>query len=541
MIPGAVPWPKEWEEKYLRDCWPNKNFGQVFLESVAKNATRIALVEGDRRVTFCDLGEKVKGLACGLMQLGLKPADRVLLQLPNSLEFFYAYWACQLAGLISVMCLPPHRDRELIYLAGLTEAAAYFIPDSQRGHDYQQMAKDIQVHCPALKHIIVRGQAQEGNRSLDKLIGTEVPGDWRWPQPDPREVAVLQLSGGTTGVSKVIPRTHNDYIYNTTAQNIRLEFAHDEVFLAPMPFAHNACIHHMVHPALFRGGTAVVCAHEPEAISRAIEKERVTHIFLVPTLFYRWLEFADFERYDYSSLRLSATGAQKMHASQAARIDGKLPGVFLQVFGMSEGVVMAPAPDDPEWVRYESVGKPVSPWDEIRVVDEEGREVGPGEMGEMICRGPYTIRGYYKAEEHNGRVFDSEGFYWTGDVVRLDGDGNVIIEGRTKDLINRGGEKISAEEVEGLLIDHPKIRSIAVVPMPDPDLGEKACAYVIGREGEEVTLRDLITHLEEKKIAKFKFPERLEIMDAFPYTNVGKVSKKALQEDIRGKLAREKD
>ena len=387
MIKGAVPWPKEWEEKYLSVCWPGKSLGQVFLESVARNAERIALVEGEVRITYRELGQKVTSLAWGMMNLGLKPTERVMLQLPNSLDFFYAYWACQVAGLISVMCLPPHRERELMYLANLTEAAAYLIPDSYRGHDYRAMATEIRSHYPALKHVIVCGETGQGHHPMEELLRTEVPKEQKWPQCDPREVAVLQLSGGTTGVPKVIPRTHNDYIYNTVAQNKRLGFTDEEVFMVPMPLAHNACVHHMVHPALFKGGTAVICAHEPEAISRTIEKERVTHIFMVPTLFYRWLEFPDFERYDYSSLRLSGTGAQKMHPSQASRIGGKLPGVFMQVFGMSEGMVIAASPADPERVRYETVGKPVSPWDEIKVVDEEGREV-PGGVGRADMSGP---------------------------------------------------------------------------------------------------------------------------------------------------------
>lgn len=199
MIQGAVPWPKEREEEYARECWPNKNFGQVFLESVTTHSERIAIVEGDVRATYRELGEKAKSLACGLMNLGLKPTERVLFQLPNSLEFFYGYWACHLAGLISVMCLLPHREKELVYLANLTEAVAYMIPDVYRGHDFQEMAGEIQAQCPTLKHIIVSGKARGGYHPLDELLKSDVRGDQEFPQPDPFEVAVLQLSGGTTG------------------------------------------------------------------------------------------------------------------------------------------------------------------------------------------------------------------------------------------------------------------------------------------------------------------------------------------------------
>jgi 2,3-dihydroxybenzoate-AMP ligase len=402
------------------------------------------------------------------------------------------------------MCLTSHREKELLYLANLTEAAGYIIPDVYRGHDFQEMAKDVQSQCPSLRNVIVKGDPQQGHYNMNGFLNSEVTQDHQWPQNNPMEVAVLQLSGGTTGVPKVIPCTHNDYIYNNQAIIQRVEFTAKDILMVPLPFAHNATLNHMIHPALLTGATAVVCPHEPEAISRTIEKERVTHFFTVPTIFYRWVESPDFDRYDYSSLRLTATGAQKMPPSLAYKIGTKLPGVFMQVFGMTEGVVLFPQLTDSDKVRYETVGKPISPWDEIKVVDEGGKEVPHGELGELICRGPYTIAGYFKAEEDNRKVINSDGFFWTGDLVRLDQDGNVIVEGRRKDVINRGGEKISAEEIEDLLIDHPKISRVAIIPMSDPELGEKSCAYIISEEGAEVHLQDLTDHLTNKKVAKYK-------------------------------------
>jgi len=539
MIPGAVPWPEAWAEKYRRECWPDRTFGQVFLESVEKNAGRIAVVEGDVRVSYRELGEKAKALACGLMDLGLKPTERVLFQLPNSLEFLYAYWACHLAGLIAVMCLPPHREAELVHLGNLTEASAYVIPDIHRGHDYREMAKGVRTRCPALRHVVVSGDAGQGSIPLAALLEAPLEAGREFPDPDPGEVAILQLSGGTTGIPKVIPHTHNDYLYKSRAIIEWMGFSAKDVMMVPLLFAHNACLQQMIHPALLTGATAVVCPFDPESISRTIEKEKVTYLFTVPAIFYRWLESPDFARYDYSSLRLSMTGAQKMHPSQAYRIGKELKAVFMQGYGITEGTHIFPRLTDPERVRYETIGRPISPWDEIRVVDEEGKEVRPGELGELICRGPYTIPGYYKAGEQNLKAYDQDGFFWTGDLVRSDEEGNLVIEGRSKDVINRGGEKISAEEVEDLLIDHPKVNRVSVVAMPDPELGEKACAYVVPERGEAPTLEDLTEHLSRKKVAKFKYPERVELLDAFPYTDVGKVSKKALREDIEAKLWRE--
>jgi non-ribosomal peptide synthetase component E (peptide arylation enzyme) len=215
------------------------------------------------------------------------------------------------------------------------------------------------------------------------------------------------------------------------------------------------------------------------------------------------------------------------------------PGLA-QVFGMAEGLLCYTRTDDPVEVIVETQGRPVSPDDEIRIVDDEGRPVPYGEVGELQCRGPYTIRGYYKAEEHNRTAFTPDGFYRTGDMVRLHPSGNLVVEGRKKDMINRGGEKISAEEVENLILGHPAVLNVAVIAMPDPGLGERTCACVILRPGLSLTLGELNRFLlDEKRIAKFKLPERLELRDRFPATAVGKISKKDLREEIRARLERE--
>lgn len=206
---------------------------------------------------------------------------------------------------------------------------------------------------------------------------------------------------------------------------------------------------------------------------------------------------------------------------------------------MSEGLLMFVRPDDPEDVRLETVGRPISPDDEVRLVDDEGREVPPGTVGELCCRGPYTLRGYYHAPEYNARVFTSDGFYCTGDLMRRLPSGGYIVEGRKKDLINRGGEKISAEEVENLILSHPAVQNVACVAMPDPILGERMCACVILRPGQWLTLGDLIAFLATKEIAKFKLPERLEIVPDFPLSAFGKVSKSTLVEMVKQKLAQE--
>ena len=229
-------------------------------------------------------------------------------------------------------------------------------------------------------------------------------------------------------------------------------------------------------------------------------------------------------------------GGARLVPEVARRIGPALGCRVQQVFGMAEGLLNYTRLDDPDDVVVETQGRPLSPADEILVVGPDGEPVADGEPGELLTRGPYTIRGYYRAEAHNAVAFTADGFYRSGDVVRLDPSGNLTVEGRAKDLINRGGEKISAEEIENLLIAHPAVREAAAVAMPHPVLGEQTCAYLVLRPGETVDLAALSAYLDGRGVARFKWPERIEVVDALPVTNVGKVDKKKLRDDIAAKM-----
>jgi len=257
----------------------------------------------------------------------------------------------------------------------------------------------------------------------------------------------------------------------------------------------------------------------------------------VPALLIRLINDPSIGRFDLSSLRIIQSGGQRMQPEVRLRTKQLIPSVTVQEnFGMSEGMLFFVRLDDSEEVRLETCGKPLSPDDEVRLVDEEGREVAHGEVGELTCRGPYTLRGYFGVPEYNARQFTPDGFYRSGDLMRLHPTGNYVVEGRKKDLINRGGEKISAEEIENLILSHPCVQNIACVPMPDAVLGERMCAFVVLKGGHSLTLEELVSFLKEREIAKFKLPERLEIVSDFPVSTFGKVSKKALGEMIARKL-----
>jgi non-ribosomal peptide synthetase component E (peptide arylation enzyme) len=277
-----------------------------------------------------------------------------------------------------------------------------------------------------------------------------------------------------------------------------------------------------------------------EDIFSLVERYHVTHIPVVPALLIRLINDPRIGRFDLSSLEVIQSGGQRLQPEVRRRAKELIPSVTVQEnFGMAEGMLMFVRLDDPEDVRTETVGRPVSPDDEVRLVDDNDKDVAPGEVGEFLARGPYTLRGYYGVPEYNARAFTTDGFYRSGDLMRRHPSGNYMVEGRKKDLINRGGEKISAEEIENLILTHPAVHNVACVPIPDPVLGERMCACVILRQSETLSLQQLVAFLMNEEIAKHKLPERLEIMDDFPLSPFGKVSKKDLTEVIATRLKEE--
>jgi non-ribosomal peptide synthetase component E (peptide arylation enzyme) len=286
---------------------------------------------------------------------------------------------------------------------------------------------------------------------------------------------------------------------------------------------------------MFIRGGRVVLAESPRAehVFPLVAREKVTHLELVPAVLIRLLHDDTLKTYDLSSLRIINTGGQRLQPETSALAEKLVPSCTVQeVFGMAEGLVTFNRLGDPPEVRYETVGPPWCEDDEIRLVDDNGREVAPGEVGELTVRGPYTLRGYFKAPEVNARAFSPDGFYLSGDLMRAHPSGGYVVEGRKKDLINRGGEKISAEEVENMLLGHEAVRNVACVPMPDPVLGERTCAFVIPAPGAKPTLEALCGYLAAQGLARFKMPERLEVVAEFPLSPFGKVSKKDLTDRI---------
>ncbi len=534
-LDGVVPFPPDFVARYrAKGYWEDRSLAGVFQDVFATFAGRTALIAGSEHITYRELAGRVERLARHFLELGLRPLDRVVVQLPNVPEFVSVYFALQRVGAIPVMALPPHRYREIKYYVELTEAVAYVIPDRAGDFDFVELARRITRECRSLRHVVVAGEAPPGMVSLATCLSTEsrVPasalGDVTIDSMDP---AVLQLSGGTTGVPKLIPRLHNDYVYNSKTAATMVDVRPGDALLVVLPIAHNlplACPG--IQGFFLRGARAVLSSSvRAQDVFSLIERERVTHLAVVPALLIRWINDPAISRYDLSSVRVVQSGGQRLQPEVKRLCEARMPSATVQEnFGMAEGMLTFVRLDDPYDVRLETVGRPMCPDDEVKLVDDEGRDVPDGEVGELAVRGPYTLRGYYRAPEHNARVFTPDGFYLSGDLMRRHPSGNFVVEGRKKDLINRGGEKISAEEIESLILSHPAVQNVACVPMPDPILGERTCAFVVPRRGQRVTLPEIVEHLTEAGIAKFKLPERLELIDELPLSAFGKVSKVTL-------------
>jgi 2,3-dihydroxybenzoate-AMP ligase len=546
MLDGVTPFPAEFAARYRTlGYWEDRPLFDGFTAALAAYADRVAVVDETGPVTYSQLSERSERLARVLLDVGLRPLDRVIVQLPNTAVFVYLYFALLRIGAAPVLALPGHRRREITQFASISGAQALAVPAAARGFDFAAMAADVMTDRPDLRLCLIQGPDFEPNDPrfvrLEDLLCRE-PRSSRSAldeiRIDPSDPALFLLSGGTTGIPKLIPRTHNDYLYNSKIAAAACEIGVGDVLLDVLPIEHNLPLGCPgLQGFLLSGGTVVLgTSTRPRDVFELIQRHRVTHIHLVPALLIRWIDDPGVSEYDLSSLRVIQSGGQRLQPEVRLRAERALPGCFIQEnFGMAEGLIMFVRSSDPPQVRRETCGRPASPADEVYLVDEDGQVVPDGEPGELIVRGPYTLRGYFRSPEHNARAFTPDGFYRSGDLLRKLPSGNYVVEGRVKDLINRGGEKISAEEVENLILSNKAVLNVACVPYPDPVLGERMCACVVLRPGySALSLEELVAFLRGFEIAAFKLPERLEVFDSLPLSGFGKVSKKDLAARLAG-------
>ncbi len=533
-LPGVTPFPADFAARYrAAGYWEDRPLGAYFDQVFTAHGERTAIVAEGRSITYRELRARVERLARHLLELGVKPLDRFVVQLPNLPEFIYIYFALQRVGVVPIMALAPHRWNEISAFVELAEARGYVMPG---GAEFEELAGRLRAAHPFVNLVLSAGELAPGVASIAELLGTEpaLPASALDEVAiDPDEPCCFQLSGGTTGVPKLIPRSNNDYLYNIKAAVEVNDIRPNDCLLVALPIGHNFPLACPGISGFFLRGARVVLTTSTRAedLLALVERERVTHLELVPALLIRLNNSPEVGARDLSSVRVINTGGQKLQPEVKRRAEELVPtGIVQEVFGMAEGLLCFVRLDDPPEVRHETVGRPVSVDDELLLVDDDGSPVPDGEIGELLVRGPYTLRGYYGVPEYNARTFTPDGFYRSGDLMRRHPSGNYIVEGRKKDLINRGGEKISAEEVENLILSHPAVLNVACVPMPDPVLGERMCAFAVLREGRSLTLGQLTTFLTEKGLARYKLPERLEVVADLPLSKFGKVAKNILSQ-----------
>lgn len=531
MMPVRQTWPEEFARLYReKGYWRGETFPKMLRERAAAFPDRIAVVGGEERWSYGELHQRAETAAAGFLKLGLKPGERVIVQIGNRPEFLSVVFGLFYAGLVPVYALPAHRRTEIVHFARKAEAAGYVVADKGDGFDYRLLAREVVSEVPELRHVVVVGEAEEFGRFEDFAPDPSLlPGD-----PLPSDVAFLQISGGSTGLSKLIPRTHDDYIYSFRASAEICGLDANSIYMAALPVAHNFP---MSSPGVFgalHAGSRIVMCPSPNAQTAfaLIEKEKVTITGLVPPLALLWIQAAPKTKHDISSLKVLQVGGAKFMPEAARRVRSTLGCTLQQVFGMAEGLVNYTRLNDPEDIIVETQGRPISPDDEVLIVDDEGKPVAEGQSGNLLTRGPYTIRAYHNEPAANERSFTQDGFYRTGDVVKRTPEGYLTVKGRATDHINRAGEKVSAEEIEDHLLAHPQVFDAAVVSIPDPFLGERSCAFIIP-QGEVPKAATIKAWMRSRNVAEFKVPDQIRFVERFETTAVGKISRKELRAQLR--------
>ena len=547
-LEGVTPYKNEDAAKYNRlRWWPGIPLGDFLDKAADLYPEKEALVDGKKRFTYPQLRNITDKLAIGFIDLGIKPLDRVLLQLPNWAEFIFTYFALQKIGAIPILLLSKHRQNEIRHLQHLTGANSWVVAERYHKTDYLPIIDDVLQNSPTLENVILVRPSHSGSFiNFGSLIQQEELTDEQLAvlaerRPDPMEVAHMGPTGGTTGLPKAAPRTHNDYMSRVEYAARACEFNNLDVCLVAAAASHDLTFSMAICLTIFTFGKLVMLdSFEPQVVCDTIEREKVTAIVWVPTLASRLVHFNKLKEYDLSSLKKMHCGGGVSSPELIRAVHEKLGCTFFNGYGGTEGMSLLTRPHYSLERVCSSVGRPTCPYDSYKIVDENGNELPPNTPGELIVKGPGIFSGYYNMPQENEKVFDKNGYFKTGDMAMINDSGDFILTGRLKEMINRGGESISATDIENLMVTHPGIISVAVVPMPDPELGERVCAYVQRAPGAELDFEKIISFLKDQGASVLQLPERVEFVDELPYTKAEKIDKQALIKDIKRKIEDEK-
>lgn len=522
--------------------WADKTLGDMVEEAARKWPARIALASKERRLSFLELDQLSTRLAQGFLEIGLRTGDMVAVQLPNSIEHVLTIFALGKIGAVCNIIVPLMREKEVSHILNHCKSKCIIIPREHAGYNHLDMVRRISGSTPSLQTVIVLGEADssEGVTSFDGLLSGSLKKDYapdhlRAFRPSPDAVSLVGFTSGTTAQPKAYLHTHNTEYFNSycCALADALPFlGRPAVNIALPGFAWMYGRICNVHGGVIGGATTVIVDRmDPDTILAAVKAERPTHIHAAPAVYRSLVEgllsLDDDVRSNLAVINYAGSTIPHGLASQLRGICD-----LVTCYGLSEvsPICSMSIMDSPEAQKYAS-GRP-SWGNKVRIIDEKGAPVGLGEAGEIAMTGPGLFLGYLGQPEETAKAFLDDGFFRTGDSGFFDEALYLNITGRIKDVIDRGGVKFSAREVEELILAHPKVRDVAIVGAPDKRLGEKACAFVVTRDGVTLSLEELVAFLRQKGIATQKFPERLENADELPYTPTGKLKKFLLRERI---------
>ncbi len=526
--------------------WTGQRLSEAWDRNAALYPDREALVDSRTRVTWAQAKQWTDRVALSLLELGFKKDDMLVAQLPNCVELVMLRVATEKVSVLFAPVLRTFRHKEMEYILGRTEASGVIIPRRFRDFDFFQMVQDIRPNLPKLKQVIVAGdEIPPGTVPLRDMASKPI--EQRYP-PDylkktllpPDEYSLVLTTSGSTGFPKFVehPVCSRMFIGQVYADGWHITSDDVMGMLGPAATGPNHAAY-WSHP-IVAARLAVLEHFEAEASLQLIEREKITFTAFVPAQLALLIRHPNFGKYDLSSLRVAVCTGAPLSYKLGVEAEAKLGCPIVQYYGsVDAGGSLMHRIEDPQEVRLLTAGKPMRGV-EVKLVDDNGKEVPRGSVGEVWVRGATFVSGYYKDPEATARAWTADGWFQMGDLGRWDDGGNLVIVGRKKDMIIRGGQNVYPVEIENILITSPRIAAVAVVGMPDIVMGERACAFVVPRPGETFTFEEMVSFLKDKSIAMFKVPERLEIIDRLPMVAADqKVDKPLLQKIIRDKLTAE--
>ncbi|MBT8342574.1 MAG: acyl--CoA ligase [Desulfatitalea sp.] len=520
--------------------WPGLTLHEFFDDTVARFADNDFIIHGETRYTYKQVADITTRLGAGLVSLGYKKNDVICVLLHNCPEMVFLQIALSRIGAIIQPIHLVYREHEIKKRIAFCEAKAIVIPDQIKAFNYVDMMRGMagQAH---VDHVFVVGEnkAHGGNiRCLQDVWETADAGALKAyledTEVDANDILLLNFTSGTETAPKGFIHTHNTILGNTltAASDICQFIPGQEVMLSFSPMTHT--FGHMISyfACMTGGATVLVDTYDPEKGLALIHKEKISFVQGTPAHFLRFLDHPDFAHYDLGSLKILATGGSAIPPATVKRLEEKTSARLTVWFGMGEDIIhTAVYPGEAEEVFLQTVGQPV-PGAELAIIGENGEHLPAGEVGEIGFRGAAMFLGYYKNREKTESTRTNDGWLLTGDTGYVDGDGYLRLYGRKKDMINRGGSKIFPLTIENALSFHPKISSVSVVGIPDPELGERVCACVILKPGESLTQEEIKVYIREKGLSHYETPERIKIMNDFPMTPTGKIKKDLLQKQV---------